>query len=804
MSSVSRPAISPPRLQNLVFVESSKRGRFEMRQAWQASEQEAAVLLYFSKRGDVSLMLSFQTRRELLQQMVPRYRESSAAQKGALLDTIAATTGYVRRYAMWLLNHPQEEQHSPQRRRQRRYGPEVQDALFLAWYAANRICSKRLMPFLPTLIEALERHGHLHLTEACRTQLLSMCAATADRLLHASRTQGLRGMSTTRAWTLLKQQIPIRTYQQWNETQPGFLEADLVAHCGLENEGSFLYTLTLTDIATGWTECLPLLSKSSEAVLCALQRARAYFPFPMLGLDTDNGCEFINEPLLTYCEREHITFTRGREGLKNDQCFVEQKNGAIVRQVVGYDRFEGERAYRQLVEVYRALRLYVNCFQPSMKLQATQYEGRKVRRVYDAAKTPLQRLILSKVLPPSKEPELLRVAQVLDPLRLFHHLKDLQQALFSPTTSASPDAEGTSPVMLSFCVERCLARPSAAESETVKESWQRVVIHAGLPEPISPAQPEQGTGVNASSFRTIAKSPSGAPSRQTGEERSSPAQQIAEEETTCLPAATRCVAAQSAFTPSVGQPRASHAPVGSTRSPQKALALTIEQAIQDYLEDQRSHHRRPKTLEWHENALRLFQHYLLNEHQCLLLCQITEAQVHGWVAFLSQMPSARGLLRQTSTVESYARSVRAFCQWLVRRKGLHATPFAHLALPKLETRMLHPLTPEEWECLLLACRSARKTDLLAERATVRNRAILWLLFDTGMRVSEFCELRLSDVDRDYEERCQSLFFARKLCAAVSSDRGRAVHPPGTAGLPRSVHQQALPAPHRSGAHTATR
>jgi len=371
MSSVSRPAISPPRLQNLVFVESSKRGRFEMRQAWQASEQEAAVLLYFSKRGDVSLMLSFQTRRELLQQMVPRYRESSAAQKGALLDTIAATTGYVRRYAMWLLNHPQEEQHSPQRRRQRRYGPEVQDALFLAWYAANRICSKRLMPFLPTLIEALERHGHLHLTEACRTQLLSMCAATADRLLHASRTQGLRGMSTTRAGTLLKQQIPIRTYQQWNETQPGFLEADLVAHCGLENEGSFLYTLTLTDIATGWTECLPLLSKSSEAVLCALQRARAYFPFPMLGLDTDNGCEFINEPLLTYCEREHITFTRGREGLKNDQCFVEHKNGAIVRQVVGYDRFEGERAYRQLVEVYQALRLYVNCFQPSMKLQAT-------------------------------------------------------------------------------------------------------------------------------------------------------------------------------------------------------------------------------------------------------------------------------------------------------------------------------------------------------------------------------------------------------------------------------------------------
>ncbi len=174
--------------------------------------------------------LGFQTRRELLQQMVPRYREASTSQKGALLDEIAATTGYARRYAMWLLNHPQEGQHAPVRRRQHRYGPEVQHALLLVWNAANRICSKRLMPFLPILIEALEWHGHLHLTEACRTQLLSMSAATADRLLRASRTLGLRGMATTRAGTLLKRQIPIRTFAQWNETRPGFLEADLVAH----------------------------------------------------------------------------------------------------------------------------------------------------------------------------------------------------------------------------------------------------------------------------------------------------------------------------------------------------------------------------------------------------------------------------------------------------------------------------------------------------------------------------------------------------------------------------------------------
>ena len=169
--------------------------------------------------------------------------------------------------------------------------PDVQHALFLLWHAANRICAKRLMPFLPTLLESLARHG----------------------------------LSTTRAGTLLKQQIPIRTFEQWKETRPGFLEADLVAHCGTDIEGGYLYTLTLTDVATGWTECLPLLYRSQEGVMAALRRARTLFPFPMRGIDTDNGGEFINVVLITYCEQEHLSFTRGRPYLKNDQCFVEQK-----------------------------------------------------------------------------------------------------------------------------------------------------------------------------------------------------------------------------------------------------------------------------------------------------------------------------------------------------------------------------------------------------------------------------------------------------------------------------------------------
>jgi hypothetical protein len=317
-------------------------------------------------------------------------------------------------------------------------GPEVQHALFLAWHVANRICAKRLIPFLPTLLEALERHEHLQISEECRSQLLAMSAATADRLLASQRKQSQRGLTTTRAGTLLKQQIPIRTFEEWKETQPGFLEVDLVAHCGTDIEGGYLYTLTLTDVATGWTECLPLLNRSQETVLAAFQRARTLFPFPILGIDTDNGGEFINETVITYCEQEQISFTRGRPYLKNDQCFVEQKNGAIVRQVVGYDRLVGEHAYRQLTELYRALRLYVNCFQPSMKLLAKQRDGKKVRYVYDAAKTPLQRLLLSGILPPQKQQELTEVAQALDPIRLLQQLEQLQQAVFRCAASCSP------------------------------------------------------------------------------------------------------------------------------------------------------------------------------------------------------------------------------------------------------------------------------------------------------------------------------------------------------------------------------
>ncbi len=373
--------------------------------------------------------LRTQARRVLLHQIAPAYHQASGSQKQHILEEFVTATGYARKYAQWLLNHA-EEVFAPPVVLRRRYGPEVEEALVLAWKTLNRICAKRLIPFLPVILETLEEHGPVQLSEEHRSQLLSMSAATADRLLQAHRYTHPHGLSTTKAGPLLKQQIPIRTFAQWDEAKPGFLEVDLVAHCGGRLQGGCLYTITLTDVATGWTECLPLLNRGREGVRAALRHARTLFPFPILGFDTDNGAEFINEEVAVYCAREQITFTRGRPYEKRDQCFVEQKNGVVVRQVVGHGRLMGEHAYRQLDELYRALHWYVNCFQPSMKLVSKQVEGRKIRRIYDAAKTPLQRMLLSGALSPSQQQELRTIGKALDPPRLFQQVEQLQQATF--------------------------------------------------------------------------------------------------------------------------------------------------------------------------------------------------------------------------------------------------------------------------------------------------------------------------------------------------------------------------------------
>lgn len=369
--------------------------------------------------------MNFEAKRQLVVQVAARYREARHAQKSVIFDEFVAATGYARKYAIRLLmNSALPPPAAITRSRPRHYGPEVQEALVVAWRAANGICSKRLIPFLPELIPVLERHGHLVVTGEVRVQLLALSPATADRILQPFRQRdGIRGISTTKPGALLKRQIPIRTFADWDDARPGFLEADLVAHCGHSTEGAFLHTLTLADVATGWVECLPLLHRTQHAVKQALVHAGQLLPFSILGLDTDNGGEFINDLLLAYCEQQGIT--RGRVVKKNDQCFVEQKNGSVVRHVVGYDRFEGEPAYRRLAELYRALRLYVNVFQPSMKLRQKTRDGSRVRRIYDQAATSLQRLFAADVLTASQRERLEITYQALDPVLLLRQIEIL-------------------------------------------------------------------------------------------------------------------------------------------------------------------------------------------------------------------------------------------------------------------------------------------------------------------------------------------------------------------------------------------
>jgi hypothetical protein len=416
--------------------------------------------------------MSFGAKRELLLQISARYRDASHQQKSIILDEFIAATGYARKYAIRLLTRPAPSPVAAiTRPRAPRYGLAVQEALRVAWAAANGICGKRLVPFLPELVASLERHGHLHLTAEVRAQLLTLSPATGDRLLRSAREAPVpRSLATTKPGAIRKRQIPIRTFAGWDEAQPGFVEADLVAHCGQRAEGTFLYTLVLTDVGTGWTECLPLLHRGQHAVLQALDRARQLLPFPLLGLDTDNGGEFLNEELLAYCRREQITFTRGRAYRKNDQCFVEQKNGAIVRQLVGYDRFEGEAAYRQLTEVYRAVRFYINFFQPSMKLREKQRDGSRTRRRYDSAQTPYRRLLATGLLAPDTQQRLVALAQSLDPVRLLHQIETLLDALWRHAVFLVPGGAVT-------------AEPRA---ETAPVAFQRTALtepHGGGPDP---------------------------------------------------------------------------------------------------------------------------------------------------------------------------------------------------------------------------------------------------------------------------------------------------------------------------------
>jgi hypothetical protein len=364
-------------------------------------------------------MMSLNSKYELLAVVRPRYLEASKAEKQKILDEFTYATGYHRKHAIRVLKN-----RVPGRKRRKRtgyrtiYRGEVVQALEQIWEIYGRLCSKRLQPFLPEAIRVLERCQEIQLSNEAKELLLKISSASIDRCLRPVRLQSRHGLSTTKPGSLLKSLIPVRTFTEWDEERPGFLEIDLVAHCGNTTAGQYLCTLTCTDLCTGWTEVTGLLHRSQEAVAEALCQMRQRLPFPLLGIDSDNGGEFINDLLYRYCLTEQITFTRSRPYQKNDQAHVEQKNWSVVRHTVGYDRWETEQELALLESIYDDLRLYLNFFQPSLKLIAKERIGNKTIKRYDTAKTPYQRVLERKAISLEAKARLAHLYVQLNPAEL--------------------------------------------------------------------------------------------------------------------------------------------------------------------------------------------------------------------------------------------------------------------------------------------------------------------------------------------------------------------------------------------------
>jgi hypothetical protein len=376
-------------------------------------------------------MMSRTSKCELVAALRPRYTLGNRTTKQRVLDELVVATGYHRKYAIQLLNHPPIRRPPKRRASRSKYDGLVRAALEQIWRTANCICSKRLVPALPTFVESLERHGELKLDADTRQRLLALSPATADRLLQRSR-RGSKphGLATTKPGTLLKQAIPVRTFAQWDDAQPGFMEVDLVAHCGDSTRGEYLNSLDMIDVKTRWVELYGLSNRSQATVQAAIITCRRRLPYPLRGLDSDNGAEFINAGLKHYCEQEHITFTRCRPYKKNDQAYVEQKNWTAVRQTVGYDRYEGQAACEALNALYQPLRLYLNFFQPVMVLREKTRQGAKVKKRYDTAKTPYQRVLDSPEVPEEVKARLRQLYLTLNPAALLRQIEARQQALW--------------------------------------------------------------------------------------------------------------------------------------------------------------------------------------------------------------------------------------------------------------------------------------------------------------------------------------------------------------------------------------
>ena len=375
----------------------------------------------------------------------PRYLKATKSEKGMMLADFCTITGYHRKAAIRLMHYPPDVSRK-RKGRPRTYGVDVANALVTVWKAADYACSKRLAPFLPEMTMVLEHLGVLHLNPFVRAQLITLSESTVDRLLKPVRQYHLRHPYTTvRSPSVVQQMIPTRTFGDWVGVPLGYMETDLVAHCGHTTAGFYLTTLVAVEVRSGWVECIPVWGKLQDRAIGAIDRVRRQVPFKLLGVHTDNGGEFLNYQYVSYCKRFGLDPTHGRAYRKNDQPRVEQRNWQVVRRVIGYDRYATKVAYKKLDEVYALTRLYTNFFQPIRKVVHRGEAGPRRRKVFDRARTPYRRLLEAEVLTEQQRLDLARIYMSLHPIHLLEQIHEAphdlgRMAVVDPTTRSMLDA----------------------------------------------------------------------------------------------------------------------------------------------------------------------------------------------------------------------------------------------------------------------------------------------------------------------------------------------------------------------------
>ena len=370
-------------------------------------------------------------RREVMSAVAERYRVGGAGGEGA--DSRRAVRGDGLASQARGAGAGQSAGGRDLRRRRQRtstYDATIKDALTALWEASDRVCGKRLKVMIPTLLPALERHGRLKLGAADRALVLAVSAATIDRLLADVKIAAAGGRRRRVGfYSAIRREVPIRTFNDWNDPPPGFCEIDMVAHGGTSVAGSFIQTLTMVDVATGWTECLPLVTREGSLVVEAIKRAQSLFPWLIRGADFDNDSAFMNDVVVPWCRAQKIEVTRSRAYKKNDQAFVEQKNGAVVRRLMGYGRFDGIETAQVMARLYAAARLHVNFFQPSFKLKEKRREGAKVIKRYHAPATPYERALAHPKVSRKIKQRLREQYRTLDPVVLLAEIRAAQEEL---------------------------------------------------------------------------------------------------------------------------------------------------------------------------------------------------------------------------------------------------------------------------------------------------------------------------------------------------------------------------------------